>query len=338
MPESNREQQRTESLPVPRNEYDRALSVLTNRIDHLRNQKHTLDKSAANNIATDTDIDEKEIELYSAIVDRFQKLTKPDDHIESRQGIYDTPTKERIQKAIELHEKQSAGVDIDVDDEISLSSSSNASESQSKELHMDHVDDVDVDEGDEDEDEMMDEEDLIDQDALRKAKELRNKIRIAATKLRQTRDAKITGTMEALKHNLSKLETIEKDMSEFDQAHDEKSQHPTVDLSAMERSISLLMTDLNKFRGDLSDQLQSLRDTVESVSKSLEKKREGNISGTERAIQSRESDEVWRRKFGGILHQEDTALDQGGELSDDGVGCVPASTRFAMFLSSSSRV
>lgn len=320
MTESNSNRQRNEFSSVSKNEYDGALSVLTNKIDIIETSTGNSDKS--------TMISDKD--MYSSIIHECQKLAQPESNFEKRKGHYDTPTKELIQQAVELYKKRSEHENGDeYDDEISVSSCSNAGEMQSTHAQSDN--------DDEDEDEIMDEEDLIDQEVHQKAKTLRPKLRSESMKLRQTRDNKMRETLEEfnnnLKHNLTMLERVEEAMDNLDQAPEGESVFSSEDLSAMENSLTLLKTELDKNDGELPEKLQTLRDTIESVSKSIEKKRGGKFSGTERAIQSRESDDVWKARFEGIS-EDDSGLGNGTGGEDCGQG-MSASARFATFLSSS---
>lgn len=317
--DQHNDNQRRILASVPRNEYDAALSVITNKID-------TIEASNAKGIKSSRN--KNEIKLFSKILKQIQDVVEPDSNFAKRRGNYDTPTKELIQKAMAI---ESLGEDEqECDDDISVSSCSNADDALSIDM-KNSSDNSDED----DEDEIMDEEDLIDEETLKRAKECREKIRNASIKLLQTRNEKLEEALGAIQDNIKEsFAGIEAHNARIEESVGNFNQAPEVDLSAMENILSLITADLDSSEGAISEKLQELRETVDSVSKSITKKLSGTLSSTERAIQSRESDEVWRGKYGSIGNGNNRTEDvlNGGNEGQQGMS---ASARLAYFFSTS---
>ena len=345
-------------VSVPRNEYDAALATLTNIFDSRSNSSndHTAIFTKEHNYTTNKG---KEEEIKSSILTTFQSTVEAIDTVEfEKLQRYDTPMKKQIKRIIELENiARNFKEDSDTDaiqkivDDISVSSCS--SDDHDNSSQDDSSDDDDDDES------IMDEEDLIDEDVLNKAKEYRAKIRHASMQLNETRSRKLDEALECIRVHLDKVVKIEQafmadgdssssileadtlkkgaaglDSDEKDGSNDTLDANVDIDLRAMEGCLVKLKSQLDAIGSELPDKVQSLKDTIETVSKSIRKKMDGKLSATEKAIRSRETDSVWKRRGagGGKQHANSEAF-LGTFANGNHEGKMDAAKRFALFLS-----
>lgn len=294
---------RKELVSVPKNEYDRALAALSDCSKRFRSN-YNIDDEEMNMIET-------------AIKSQFETILAPDENFETRNGQYDDSTQELIKQAMELQNKINSsenGNDDEIDNILNVSS-------DDEDGHISLSS-----QSDDDGDETMDEEDLIDQGVYQKVKKIRSDLRKASIKLRETRENVMNKELLSLKQKLKILEGINEDMGDFNLDDDGETTLPNTDLSAMEDLLSSLKSNLDTLDVELPEKIQSLKETIESVSKSVQKKAEGKFSATERAIRARDDDTLWKSK--GIR------LGEGDSASNGEVGRkeMNPSSRLASFL------
>lgn len=334
---------------VPKNEYDRVLAVLSNKIDNIDGNVDSNGNGKHPNLASQMNKEDLKM-IESSIKSRFQEMIIPDENFERNNGQYDTPMKKLIKQGIALHEKKDRG-DRDVnnddhdnddndsmmDDILNISSDSEAEADQS--MLSQHSSDA---EGDE-EDEILDDEDLIDKEVHQKVKQIRKDVRNASMRLCRTRESVMNEKLNIIRNQMKILEGINESMNNLDnydvvENNDNDNGNTGAgtitllnsDLTAMEQLLTTLKTQLDTLGVELPENIQSLRDTIESVSTSIEKKAEGKFTGTERAIRARDDDSLWKKR----LHPDEGRIALGGE---DGRQQKTASSRLASFLSFSSR-
>ena len=142
-----------------------------------------------------------------------------------------------------------------------------------------------------------DEHELLDQDAVKRARELRDQVRSTAADMKQKQDVILTRAIQLAQREvrlvtndilLEEAQTVSKnttDNNEGIKRHDARRmllQQMKVSLQAMLSSVSKMV------EGDLPEHLVDLQDTIDTIEKSLTKKQQpGSLSQTEQAILSR---------------------------------------------------
>ena len=238
--------------------------------------------------------------MKNSIIDSINRAVQPlDQTIFEENLVYgSTPMKKKIQQAD--------------DDELSVSTCSSVEEDDDGESLSSDSD--------------LDEEDLIDEQVLKRAHEYRFKIRQASEKLRATRDAKLDQSLEQIQKQLERLMEMDASLEEGMSSGGDGNGYLLVELGSMEESLLKLKTRLESIDSELPDKLQSVKDTIESVSHSLNQKKNGNLSRTERAIRSRVGS-IIRKRPAGVGDSDSSPSIEGTEMD--------AGKRFAMFVSNS---
>lgn len=278
---------------VPQNELNAALSTLTNTL------------SATNNLHQD--------QLQKSVLSTFESTLKSvtPKEFESMQEFGSTPMKAQLHKAMKLNSTD----DSKVLDDISVSSTSTA------EFDLDESADMEMLARQS----LLEPDELLDQEVHQKAKDLRNKVRLASENLALLREEKIheglnkiNGELELLQRYLETVnsKTVEESMNQVG---------PDLQLEEMETALEKLNKKIADFEGYLPDKVQAIKDTLESVSIALKKQIEGgNLTGTEVAIRAREGgDTVWKKN----LPQPSQGNDNSKPVENN-----PAK-RFALFMS-----
>jgi len=251
----------------------------------------------------------------------------PPVEFENMQKFASTPIKRQLEKIMEK------GVTELNEEELSVSSCST----------------VDGDDGEVDNSEssgrsdVEDEEELLDHQVWVRAKELRQNVRIASRKLQLTREEKISQALSHVQNEIDNLIRLEKEWNDAvegkykndKQQQEQQTDGENVDTKEMEMALDNIKNQLEDFENILPDNLQAIRDTIESVSYSLEKKMRHDLSRTERAIQLRDCDDVWKRRTNMKSmqgNQDDVNGREDGDM-DGRSNKMDAAKRFAMFVS-----
>jgi len=305
---------------VPQNEYDAALSTLTNILNT------TNDSSSPSQQHSSPHKQQIQSSIQNTIQQTIQPI--PCAEYENMQIFGSTPIKQQLHKAIQD------------DDDVSVSSCSTTG--------LEQEDDCNSKENESDFE--LEQDELLDEEVYRKAQEMRQKVRLASSNLQRVREEKIQMALTGVLSEVDDFIRFEKELEENiqlqlqsqsqDGANDDCDDRNKVHLnvSDMEEALRNLKGRLEKLDGLLPEKLQGIRDTIESVSHSLRKKMNKEYSATEKAILSRECDDVWRRNFSFGNNNYDSAAVDSQESPDDGTnvnngGNMDAARRFAMFVS-----
>ena len=141
-----------------------------------------------------------------------------------------------------------------------------------------------------------DEHELLDQDAVKRARELRRQVRTMASDMKQRQDAILERAIQLAQREVRLLteDILLKSMSddsedEKDATHRESHDARRLMLQQMKVSLQALMTSLSStVEGELPTNLRDLQDTIDNIEKSLHKKQQPeSLSQTEQAILSR---------------------------------------------------
>jgi hypothetical protein len=312
--------QERKRVSVPQNEYDAALSTLTNILN-------TNDSSSPSYQHQQHSSPHKQ-QIQSSIQNTIQQTIQPipTAEYENMQIFGSTPIKQQLHKAIQD------------DDDVSVSSCSTTGLEQEEE-------DCNVNSKDNESDFELEQDELLDEEVYRKAQEMRQKVRLASSNLQRVREEKIQMALTGVLSEVDDFIRFEKEFEDNiqlqlqDGANDdcENRNEVHLNLSDMEEALRNLKGRLEKLDGLLPEKLQGIRDTIESVSHSLRKKMNKEYSATEKAILSRESDDVWRRNFS-FGNNNYTSAVGSQEAPDDGSNGnngvnMDAARRFAMFVS-----
>lgn len=218
-----------------------------------------------------------------------------------------------------------------------------------EELSVSSCSTVDGDDGEDDNSEssgmsdVEDEEELLDHQVWERAKELRQKVRIASRKLQLIREEKISQALSHVQNEIDDLIRLEKEWNDAvegnykngNQQQEQQKDGDNVETKDMEMALNNIKNQLEDLENILPENLHAIRDTIESVSYSLEKKMRHDLSRTERAIQLRDCDDVWKRR----TNMKSTQGNQDDiDPRDDGdvegrSNKMDAAKRFAMFVS-----
>lgn len=169
-----------------------------------------------------------------------------------------------------------------------------------------------------------DEHELLDQDAVKRARELRDQVRSTAADMKQKQDVILTRAIQLAKREvrlvtndilLEEAQPGNKnatDNNEIVKRHDARRlllQQMKVSLQAMLASVSKKVDD------ELPENLVDLQDTIDTIEKSLMKKHQpGSLSQTEQAILSRTNEGMdyginSKNDLNGTMVEEDDELD-----------------------------
>ena len=284
---------RRRRVVVPQNELNAALSTLTNTL------------SASHNLHQD--------QLQKSVLSTFQATLKsvPPKEFESMQEFGSTPMKAQLHKAMKLNSTD----DSEVLDDISVSSTSTA------EFDLDESTDMELFARQS----LLEPDELLDQEVHQKAKDLRNKVRLASENLALLREEKIHGGLNKI---IGEVEFLQQYLETVNsKTVDEKMNQvgPDIQLEEMETALENLNKKIADFEGYLPEKVQGIKDTMESVSIALKKQIEGgNQTGTEMAIRAREGgDAVWKKN----LPQSSQSNDNCKTVENN------PSKRFALFMS-----
>jgi hypothetical protein len=190
------------------------------------------------------------------------------------------------------------------------------------------TDDDSISASDDDDDVDLEEEDLLDRQVWEKAKELRKNVRDASRKLQLVREEKIGQAMARIQSQVDDLIHFEKkwsDEMERNMEHGLGECNSVVNTDEMEAALKKVKEQLENLENVLPENLKAIRDTIESVSISVQKKLRGELSKTEKAIQLRDCDDVWRRKG------DKQTIHDREEVGQH----IDAAKRFALFVSRS---
>mmetsp|Transcript_1143 Transcript_1143/g.2078 ORF Transcript_1143/g.2078 Transcript_1143/m.2078 type:complete len:320 (-) Transcript_1143:736-1695(-) len=312
---------RRNKVLVPDIEYNAALATLNNVI------LPSTCSSSSNDPSSSSSSIRKDI--YNSILGTIQRSMEPIPPVEfeNMQKFASTPIKRQLEKIMEK------GVTELNEEELSVSSCST----------------VDGDDGEVDNSEssgrsdVEDEEELLDHQVWVRAKELRQNVRIASRKLQLTREEKISQALSHVQNEIDNLIRLEKEWNDAvegkykndKQQQEQQTDGENVDTKEMEMALDNIKNQLEDFENILPDNLQAIRDTIESVSYSLEKKMRHDLSRTERAIQLRDCDDVWKRRTNMKSmqgNQDDVNGREDGDM-DGRSNKMDAAKRFAMFVS-----
>jgi len=305
--------QERKRVSVPQNEYDAALSTLTNILN-----KNTNDSSSPSHCSPH----KHKQHIQSSIQQTIQKTIQPIPcaEYENMQIFGSTPIKQQLHKVIQD------------DDDVSVSSCSTTGLEQEEDRNSEE-NESDLE---------LEQDELLDEEVYRKAQEMRQKVRLASSNLQRVREEKIQMALTGVLSEVDDFIRFEKEFEENvqlqlqDGANDDCENRDKVHLADMEEALRNLKGRLEKLDGLLPEKLQGIRDTIESVSHSLRKKMNKEYSATEKAILSRDCDDVWRRNFS-FGNNNYTVVDSQ-ECPDDSTngnngGDMDAARRFAMFVS-----
>lgn len=278
---------------VPQNELNAALSTLTNTL------------SATHNLHQD--------QLQKSVLSTFEASLKsvPPTEFESMQEFGSTPMKAQLHKAMKLNSRD----DSQVLDDISVSSTSTVEFDLDESTDMEHFARQSLLEPDE----------LVDQEVHQKAKDLRNKVRLASENLALLREEKIHEGLNRINSEVELLQQYLETVNSKTVDENVNQVGPNLQLEEMETALEKLNKKIADFEGYLPEKVQGIKDTMESVSLALKKQIEGgNLTGTEMAIRAREGgDTVWKKN----LPQPSKGNDRSKTVENN-----PAK-RFALFMS-----
>lgn len=162
-----------------------------------------------------------------------------------------------------------------------------------------------------------DDHELMDQDALKRARDLREKVRNLATETRRQQDIVLQRAIQLTKREICLLteDILAEQMEPLPQTrNDEMSETNTARfflLQQMEASLKDLTNSLSdKVDGALPENLRDLRDTIQNIQKSLQKKDQplSQLSQTEQAIVTRDNEGDKRHRSVGEDEREGPAL------------------------------
>lgn len=302
--------QRTK-VSVPENEYHAALTTLKESLcaPSLRNVNQESDTSSSPHSPLLKDI-------HNSILATIQRSIEPipTADFEKMQIFGSTPVKRQIQKVMENKELR--------EDDLSVSSCSTDDDSETM-TSSSHESD-------------LDEEDLLDEQVWERAKDLREKVRMASRKLQCVREDKMSQALIRIQSELNDLIRLETQWEEefeknlVERGKDGKSHvvdsETQVNMKDMETSLIQLKIQLEEMQNVLPENLQAIKDTIESVTLSLHKKMRGEWSNTEKAIQLRDCNDVWRS---GKNTQSNLSTEDVHETGHK----IDAAKRFALFVS-----
>jgi len=309
-------------VSVPQNEYVAALSALTNILSHNDN----------NSDDDDNDNDDKSSsphkqQIKSSILSTIQQTIEPipNSAFENMEIFGSTPIKRQLHKS------------LDDSEDISLSSCS-TDEMDQEEDRNDSID-SDVE---------LEEDELLDEDVYSKVKEMRNKVRMASLNLQKVREKKMEETLRGVTAEVDDLIRFENELEQQIKlrdgdynGNDESKVNLKANVADLEVALISLKERLDEMDGLLPDKLQGIKDTIESVSNSLRKKMNKEYSATEKAIQSRDCDDVWRRNSAleqnnctGVNPENSQGMTDEGS-NENNTEPMGAAERFAMFVSNS---
>jgi hypothetical protein len=300
----------TTKVLVPENEYRAALTTLTNVI--LSSSTNDSDSSSLLQQQQQQQVSPLRKEIHTSIVETIEQSIEPIPTLdfEKMQKFASTPVKRQLQKVLdkpELHQ-----------DDLSVSSCSTDIDSESSHSASS--------------DSEMDEDELLDQQVWERAKELRQNVRMASRRLQLVREEKLSQALSLVQREIEDLIRLEKEWNDqvegnFIARGEDQDRNSAVHVEEMEEALKNVKKQLQDLENVLPGNVQALRDTIESVSYSLQKKMKHEMSRTERAIQLRDCDDVWRSMK--------TSTQRNVSLKEDetAVEKVDAAKRFAMFVS-----
>lgn len=152
----------------------------------------------------------------------------------------------------------------------------------------------------------FDEQELIDEDALKRVQELRQQVREQATKVQLVRDAVLEKAVDLAERQVRVWMGPNEPEKVAESSVDENVLRSKV--SEMQVSLSTMKEALDKTLVALPGKLQSLQETVTTIEESFKKK--PMLSQTEQAIISRDNEGKSKKTPFGVHNDKDTAPEE----------------------------
>lgn len=306
---------------VPENEYDAALRTLTNVLLPPAAESSSNDSKTWFTLSSSSSPIRKDI--HNSIVGTIERSIEPIPTVdfEKLQKFGSTPVKKQLAKIMENPDLQEDDLSVSscsTDEDDNSESTTNAASSDSE----------------------MEDDELLDRPVWERAKELRQKVRMASKNLQLVREEKMGQALSQVQSEINDLIRLEKEWNDtveerFNQAGENQLDCNTlVDKEDMEKALANIKKQLDNLENVLPENLQGLRDTIESVSYSLQKKMRHDLSRTEGAIRLRDCDDVWKSMKSAQRNNEfDKRVDSSVKENEQPEKKMDAATRFAMFVS-----